>query len=117
MIVQMRFIRFPLQPNGKRKRRWGGRKPAWLEFYLGAGVAKTRPNPHRPLHAVLGCVFVKNTKRRVEQLPHLTVKTPCPSAPRLADSPKTKPVAINRLVEGKTDSAILLQHGGGGRKR
>jgi AraC-like DNA-binding protein len=32
----------------------------------------------------------------------------------LADSPKTKPVPINRLVEGKADSAILLQHGGGG---
>jgi AraC-like DNA-binding protein len=32
----------------------------------------------------------------------------------LADSPKTKPVPINRLVKGITDSAILLQHGGGG---
>ena len=32
----------------------------------------------------------------------------------LADSPKTKPVPIIRLVKGKADSAILLQHGGGG---
>jgi AraC-like DNA-binding protein len=32
----------------------------------------------------------------------------------LADSPKTKPVPIHRLVKGKADSAILLQHGGGG---
>jgi AraC-like DNA-binding protein len=32
----------------------------------------------------------------------------------LADSPKTKPVPINRLLKGKTDSVILLQHGGGG---
>src|SRR5262245_60108116 len=30
----------------------------------------------------------------------------------LADSPKTKPVPINRLVKGKTDSAISLQHVG-----
>src|SRR5215470_11392000 len=27
----------------------------------------------------------------------------------LADGPKTKPVSINRLVKGNTDSAILLQ--------
>src|SRR5262245_1866644 len=32
----------------------------------------------------------------------------------LADSPKTKPVPIIRLVKGKADSAIFLQHGGGG---
>ena len=32
----------------------------------------------------------------------------------LADSPKTKPVPINRLIKGKPDSVILLQHGGGG---
>jgi AraC-like DNA-binding protein len=32
----------------------------------------------------------------------------------LADSPKTRPVPINRLIRGKTDSVILLQHGGGG---
>ena len=32
----------------------------------------------------------------------------------LADSPKTKPVPIQRLIKGKTDSNILLQHGGGG---
>ena len=32
----------------------------------------------------------------------------------LADSPKTKPVPIHRLVKGKADSPILLQHGGGG---
>ena len=32
----------------------------------------------------------------------------------LADSPKTKPVPINRLIKGKSDSVILLQHGGGG---
>ena len=32
----------------------------------------------------------------------------------LADSPKTKPVPIIRLVKGKADSAIMLQHGGGG---
>jgi len=32
----------------------------------------------------------------------------------LSDSPKTKPVPINRLVKGKADSPILLQHGGGG---
>jgi hypothetical protein len=32
----------------------------------------------------------------------------------LADSPKTKPVPINRLVKDKADSPILLQHGGGG---
>jgi AraC-like DNA-binding protein len=32
----------------------------------------------------------------------------------LADSPRTKPVPIIRLVKGKDDSAILLQHGGGG---
>ena len=34
----------------------------------------------------------------------------------LADSPKTKPVPIIRLVKGKTDSPILLQHGGRGAK-
>ena len=32
----------------------------------------------------------------------------------LADCPKTEPVPINRLVKGKSDSATLLQHGGGG---
>jgi Cupin len=32
----------------------------------------------------------------------------------LADSPNTKPVPIIRLVKGNADSAILLQHGGGG---
>ena len=32
----------------------------------------------------------------------------------LADSPKTKPVPITRLIKGKTDSIILLQHGGSG---
>jgi len=32
----------------------------------------------------------------------------------LADSPKTKPVPITRLIKGKTDSIILLQHGGRG---
>ena len=32
----------------------------------------------------------------------------------LADGPKTKPVPIIRLVKGKADSNILLQHGGGG---
>jgi AraC-like DNA-binding protein len=32
----------------------------------------------------------------------------------LADSPKTKPVPIIRLVKGKADSPISLQHGGGG---
>jgi AraC-like DNA-binding protein len=32
----------------------------------------------------------------------------------LADSPKTKPIPIHRLIKGKTDSNILLQHGGGG---
>jgi hypothetical protein len=32
----------------------------------------------------------------------------------LADSPKTKPVPISRLLKGELDSVILLQHGGGG---
>jgi AraC-like DNA-binding protein len=32
----------------------------------------------------------------------------------LADSPKTKPVPINRLVKDKADLPILLQHGGRG---
>src|SRR5262249_3698088 len=32
----------------------------------------------------------------------------------LADSPKTKPVPINRLIKGKADSTGLLRHGGGG---
>jgi hypothetical protein len=32
----------------------------------------------------------------------------------LADSPNTKPVPIIWLVKGNADSAILLQHGGGG---
>src|SRR5262245_26443665 len=32
----------------------------------------------------------------------------------LADSPKTKPVPIDRLIKGYADSVILLQHGGGG---
>jgi AraC-like DNA-binding protein len=32
----------------------------------------------------------------------------------LADCPKTEPVPINRLINGKADSVILLQHGGGG---
>lgn len=32
----------------------------------------------------------------------------------LADSPKTKPIPIIRLVKGKADTAISLQHGGGG---
>jgi AraC-like DNA-binding protein len=32
----------------------------------------------------------------------------------LADSPKTKPIPIIRLVKGKTDTNILLRHGGGG---
>ena len=35
----------------------------------------------------------------------------------LADSPKTKPVPILRLIKGKADSTILLHHGGGGGKR
>ena len=30
------------------------REPAWSEFYLGAEVSKSRPNPYRPLDAVLG---------------------------------------------------------------
>src|SRR5262249_1369791 len=34
----------------------------------------------------------------------------------LADSLKTKPVPIIRLVKGKADSAVLLQHGGRGPK-
>jgi AraC-like DNA-binding protein len=34
----------------------------------------------------------------------------------LADSPKTKPVPINRLIKGKADSTSLLRHGGGGAK-
>src|SRR6266511_2068684 len=34
----------------------------------------------------------------------------------LADSPKTKPVPIIRLVKGITDSAVLLRHGGRGAK-
>jgi len=32
----------------------------------------------------------------------------------LADSPKTKPIPISRLLKGQLDSVILLQHGGGG---
>ena len=32
----------------------------------------------------------------------------------LADSTRTKPVPINRLLEGRSDSVVLLQHGGGG---
>src|SRR5262245_7856144 len=32
----------------------------------------------------------------------------------LADSTKTKPVPINRLIKDNPDSVILLQHGGGG---
>jgi hypothetical protein len=32
----------------------------------------------------------------------------------IADSLKTKPIPIHRLVKGKADSPILLQHGGGG---
>jgi hypothetical protein len=32
----------------------------------------------------------------------------------LADSPKTKPIPILRLIKGKTDSNVLLQHSGGG---
>jgi AraC-like DNA-binding protein len=32
----------------------------------------------------------------------------------LADSPKTKPVPIVRLIKGRTDSNLLLRHGGGG---
>jgi AraC-like DNA-binding protein len=32
----------------------------------------------------------------------------------LADSPKTKPVPVDRLIKGKADSFNLLQHGGGG---
>ena len=32
----------------------------------------------------------------------------------LADSANTKPVPIHRLIKGKTDSNVLLQHGGGG---
>src|SRR5262245_32649796 len=32
----------------------------------------------------------------------------------LADGPNTKPVPIDRLIKGKTDSNILLQHGGRG---
>ena len=34
----------------------------------------------------------------------------------LGDNPKTKPVPIIRLVKGISDSAISLQHGGGGAK-
>jgi AraC-like DNA-binding protein len=34
----------------------------------------------------------------------------------LADSPKTKPVPINRLVKGKSDSPVMLRHGGRGPK-
>jgi Cupin/Domain of unknown function (DUF3291) len=31
----------------------------------------------------------------------------------LADSPKTKPVPINRLIRGKADSSCLIRHGEG----
>src|SRR5262245_50967487 len=34
----------------------------------------------------------------------------------LADSSKTKPVPITRLVKGITDSAVMLRHGGRGAK-